>query len=84
MEDTDRDRAKALALEAQKLAPTFVPAAALAGAPSCRRRPAAQSIAMIDKAWRANPHPELAQAYSELRSGESARDKLKRIEGAGG
>ena len=35
---------------------------------------------IIDKAWRANPHPELAQAYSELRSGESARDRLKRIE----
>jgi HemY protein len=35
---------------------------------------------IIDVAWRANPHPELAQAYAELRSGESARDKLKRIE----
>jgi HemY protein len=35
---------------------------------------------IIDSAWRANPHPELAQAYAELRSGESARDRLKRIE----
>jgi HemY protein len=81
LENTDRDRAKAMALEAQKLAPTFVPAAALAArllAEGGQQRKAAR---IIDKAWRANPHPELAQAYAELRSGESARDKLKRIEG---
>jgi HemY protein len=37
---------------------------------------------IIDAAWRANPHPELAQAFTDLRAGESARDRLKRIEGA--
>jgi len=37
---------------------------------------------VIDAAWRTSPHPELAQAYAELRSGESARDRLKRIEAA--
>jgi HemY protein len=81
LENSDRDRAKAMALEAQKLAPTFVPAASLAArlvAEGGQQRKAAR---IIDNAWRANPHPELAQAYAELRSGESARDKLKRIEG---
>jgi HemY protein len=80
MEDTDRDSAKAFALEADRLAPTLVPAAALAGrllAESGRVRKASR---VIDSAWRANPHPELAQAYAGLRSGESARDRLKRIE----
>jgi len=80
LENTDHDRAKAMALEAQKLAPTFVPAASLAArllAEGGQQRKAAR---IIDKAWRANPHPDLAQAYAELRSGEAARDKLKRIE----
>ncbi len=80
LEDTDRDRAKALALEAQKLAPTLVPAASLAARLLAEGGQIRKAGRVIDKAWRANPHPELAQAYSELRSGESARDKLKRIE----
>ena len=81
LEDTDRDRAKAMALEAQKLAPTFVPAASLAARLLAEGGQLRKASRIIDKAWRANPHPELAQTYSELRSGESARDKLKRIEG---
>jgi HemY protein len=81
LEDSDRDRAKAMALEAQKLAPTFVPAASLAARLLAEGGQLRKASRIIDKAWRANPHPELAQAYSELRSGESARDKLRRVEG---
>jgi len=80
LENTDRDSAKAMALEAQKLAPTLVPAASLAARLLAEGGQLRKAGRIIDKAWRANPHPELAQAYSELRSGESARDRLKRIE----
>jgi len=80
LEDTDRGSAKALALEAQKLAPTLVPTAALAGRLVAEGGQLRKAQRIIDKAWRANPHPELAQAHAELRSGESARDKLKRVE----
>jgi HemY protein len=80
LEDTDRDRAKAQALEAQKLAPTLVPAAALAGRLLAADGQHRKARRVIDRAWRANPHPELAQAYAEIRSGDSARDRLKRIE----
>jgi len=80
LEDTDRGGAKAFALEAQKLAPTLVPAAALAGRLLAEGGQLRKAVRVIDRAWRANPHPELAQAYAELRSGESAREKLKRIE----
>jgi HemY protein len=82
IEDSDRDKAKVLALEAQKLAPTFVPAAALAGRLLGESGEVRKATRIIDVAWRANPHPELAQAFTALRSGESARDRLKRIEGA--
>src|SRR5262245_23061091 len=73
-----RERAKTLALEAVKLAPTLIPAAAVAGrllAAAGERRKAARTI---EAAWRANPHPDLADAY--LRPGDSAREKLERIE----
>ena len=80
IENTDRERAKTLALEAQKLAPTFVPTAALAGRLLAEDGQHRKAGRIIDSAWRANPHPELAQTYAGLRSGESARDRLKRIE----
>jgi HemY protein len=80
VEDSDRDAAKEFALEANKLAPDLVPAAALAGRLLAEGGHLRKANRIIDTAWRANPHPELAQAYAELRSGESARDRLKRIE----
>ena len=80
LEDSDRGAAKEYALEANKLAPDLVPAAALAGRLLAEGGQSRKANRVIDSAWRANPHPELAQAYAELRSGESARDRLKRIE----
>ena len=76
----DRDGARALALEAVKLAPTLVPAAALAGrllGDAGDRRAAAR---IVEAAWKANPHPDLAEAYAHLQSGASARDRLARVE----
>ena len=80
LEETDRDQAKAKALEAAKLAPTLVPAAATAGrmlAEGGELRKASRTVA---KAWRANPHPDLAQTYADLRFGDAARDRLARVE----
>jgi HemY protein len=80
LEDSDRDGAKDFVLEANKLAPDLVPAAALAGRLLAEGGHLRKANRIIDAAWRANPHPELARAYAELRSGESARERLKRIE----
>jgi HemY protein len=79
-ENSDREVANAAALEANKLAPTLVPAAALAARLLAEGGYLRKANRIIDTAWRANPHPELAQSYAELRSGESARDRLKRID----
>jgi HemY protein len=80
VEDTDRNGAKAFALEAVKLAPGLVPAAALAGRLLAESGEVRKASRVVNKAWRLNPHPELAQTYAALRSGDSARDRLKRIE----
>jgi HemY protein len=77
---SDRARAIALAREAAKLAPDLVPAATLAGrllGEAGERRRAARTI---ERAWRANPHPDLAAAYAALRPGDSARQRLSRVE----
>src|SRR5262249_1584643 len=80
LEDSDRSAAKEFALEANKLGPDLIPAAALAGRLLAEGGHFRKPNRITDGAWRANPHPELAQAYAELRSGESARERLKRIE----
>src|SRR5262245_18182600 len=77
---TDRERATALAREAAKLAPDLVPAAVLAGrllGEAGERRKGARTI---ERAWYANPHPDLADAYVALRPGDSARQRLIRVE----
>ncbi len=79
-EDTDRGNAKVFVLEAAKLAPTLVPAAALAGRLLAEGGELRRASRIIGKAWSANPHPDLAQTYAELRSGDAARDRLTRIE----
>ena len=79
-ENSDRDAAKAAALEANKLAPTLVPAAALAAHLLAEGGYLRKANRIIDTAWRANPHPELALSFAELRASESARDRLKRID----
>jgi HemY protein len=79
-EESDRDGAKASALEAVKLAPTLVPAAVLAGRMLAEGGELRKASRVVAKAWRANPHPELAQTYAELRFGDAARDRLARVE----
>jgi HemY protein len=81
VEDSDRDAAREFIIEAHRLAPGLVPAAALAGRLLAEGGKLRKANRVIDSAWRANPNPELAQTYAELRSGESARERLKRIEG---
>lgn len=84
LEDTDRDNAKALALEAHNLAPALVPAATLSARLLAEGGYLRRARRLIERAWQASPHPDLAQAFSELRSGDSARDRLKRIEALAG
>jgi HemY protein len=79
-EDSDRDSAKAFALEAVKLAPTLVPAAALAGRMLAEGGELRKASRMVAKAWSVHPHPDLAQTYAELRYGDAARDRLARVE----
>jgi len=76
LKDRDPDTARELAQDAAKLSPGLVPAAALAGrllAETGERRKAAR---VLEAGWRESPHPDIANAYADLLSGASARDRL--------
>ncbi len=75
----DREAAKAAALEAVKLAPDLVPAAALAGTFLGQAGETRRAGRIVEAAWRAHPHPDLADVYLNLRQGDSSRQKLDRM-----
>lgn len=79
-EEGDRDNARSLALDAVKLAPTLIPAAELAGRLLSESGELRRASRIIEKAWQANPHPDLADTYAHLRSGDSARERLSRVQ----
>ncbi len=78
--DDNRDTARTLAVDATRLVPELVPAAALAGrllAESGERRKAGK---ILEAAWKANPHPDLADTFAHLRLADSARERLARVQ----
>lgn len=79
LEDSDPARARELATAAAKLAPDLVPAVALAGRLLGAAGEFRRATRMLERAFIANPHPELAEAYADLRPGDTARDRLNRV-----
>ncbi|MEJ1159940.1 heme biosynthesis protein HemY [Prosthecomicrobium sp. N25] len=75
----DPDTARNLALEAHGLAPDLVPAAVLAGRLLTRANDIKRASRVLEATWKLSPHPELAEAYAHVRSGDSAQDRLSRI-----
>src|SRR5262249_5121930 len=76
----DPASAGALALEAARLAPTLIRAAALAGRLLGELGDLRRAARVVEAAWKANPHPDLADTYAHLRPGDSARERLARVE----
>ena len=78
--EADEEAALASAKEAVRLAPDLVPAASLAGRILGHRLELRKAGKILETAWQASPHPDLADAYTHLRAGDSARDRMKRAE----
>ena len=79
-EKVDRDLARESVMEAVKLAPTLVPAAVLASKFESEAHQVRRSMRLVETAWLAQPHPDLADAYSHVKLGDSARQRLVRVE----
>ena len=80
LETIDRDLSRDTAMEAVKLAPTLVPAAVLASKYQSEAHQIRRAMWIVEAAWLAHPHPDLAEAYAHVRLGDSARQRLVRIE----
>jgi HemY protein len=80
LEKIDRDLSRESVMEAVKLAPTLVPAAVLASKFESEAHQVRRSMRLVETAWLAQPHPDLADAYAHVKLGDSARQRLVRVE----
>ena len=80
LETVDRDLSRESVMEAVKLAPTLVPAAVLAAKYQSEAHQVRRSMRIVEAAWLAQPHPDLADAYAHVRLGDAARQRLVRVE----
>jgi HemY protein len=78
--NVDRDLSRDSVMEAVKLAPTLVPAAVLASKYESEAHQVRRSMRIVETAWLAQPHPDLADAYAHVKLGDSARQRLVRVE----
>ena len=76
--DKEPEAALRLAREAAKLAPDLIPAVALAAKLFNQRGEMRKAARLIESAYVALPHPELTEAYVNIRPGDSANDRLAR------
>ena len=80
LETVDRDLSRESVMEAIKLVPTLVPAAVLASKYQSEAHQVRRSMRIVETAWLEHPHPDLADAYAHVKLGDSARQRLVRIE----
>jgi HemY protein len=79
LEAGEPDEARLTATEANRLAPELVPAATTAARLLTRLGDTRRAARVLETAWKALPHPEIAEAYAIVRPGDSVRDRLKRM-----
>jgi HemY protein len=75
---SDPEAAMRSAMEAIKLDPTMVPAAAFAGRKISEKGDYSKASKILETSWVALPHPDVAEAYLDVRLGDAALDRLKR------
>jgi HemY protein len=80
LETVDRDLSRESVMEAVKLAPTLIPAAVLAAKYESEAHQVRRAMKIVETAWLSQPHPDLADAYAHVKLGDSARQRLVRVE----
>jgi len=76
--DADPLAAKNAALEANRLAPTLVPAAVTAARALFRQNDVRKGARILEAIWKLEPHPEVADLYVRARPGDATQDRLAR------
>jgi HemY protein len=71
--------AREAAIEANRLSPDLIPAAAMAARSYIAKGDARNATKVLKKAWAAQPHPDLAAAFAEIAPDETTAQRLKRF-----
>ena len=75
---SEPDAALALARAAMKRAPDLAPPVVLAARLLSRRGDIRKAAKVVEAAWPRCPHPDIAEAYMNVRPGDSTTDRLSR------
>lgn len=76
--NVDHAHAKAMAVQANKLAPELTPAAVIAAQALFADGEVRKGSKILEAAWKRFPHPDIASSYVHARGGDTAQDRLKR------
>ena len=79
MDETASIEAREAAIEANRLSPDLVPAAAMAARGLIEKKDRKGATRVLKKAWEAKPHPDIAAAFAEIEPEESPAERLKRF-----
>ena len=79
MDDATPIDAREAAIEANKLSPDLIPAAAMAARSYILKSEAKNAVRVLKKAWEVMPHPDLAAAFAEIEPEETPAARLKRF-----
>jgi HemY protein len=79
IDDSASIEAREAAIEANRLSPDLIPAAAMAARSFIAKGVPKNAVRVLKKAWEAQPHPDLAAAFAEIAPAESAAERLKRF-----
>lgn len=71
--------AREAAIEANRLSPDLIPAAAMAARGLVAKGDRKAATKVLRKAWEVRPHPDLAAAFAEIEPEETAAARLKRF-----
>ena len=71
--------AREAAIEANKLSPDLIPAAVIAAHALVEKGDRRGASRVLKKAWGAQPHPDLAQAFADIEPDETPEERLKRF-----
>ncbi|WP_170606570.1 heme biosynthesis protein HemY [Ruegeria arenilitoris] len=67
------------AIEANRLSPDLVPAAAMAARAYIEKGKPRSASKILKKAWEVQPHPDLAHAFAEIELDETPEQRIKRF-----
>ncbi|RBW54183.1 heme biosynthesis protein HemY [Ruegeria sp. A3M17] len=67
------------AIEANRLSPDLVPAAAMAARAYIEKGKPRNATKILKKAWEVQPHPDLAHVFAEIAPGETPEQRIKRF-----